>query len=148
MRISPLLVATMVIFPVCSSASVVNVVITKQLEKDSGVKFVLSLKGHPQKEMDTVYISISFRKEGKLRGLQEVTAQVTDAQRLVLRVPLELREGDDGEFVAAFHMTPQLLRQCVLSMSCRGLGTAVTSYDIQLKTYLDAPVDDAAKREE
>jgi hypothetical protein len=119
-----------------ADGSVTTIVVTKDNQQKEGVEFALTTEKHPDPTLDTVFVKLVVAKKGKLERLGEVVLQVKDGDALTLRVPLSLRQEKDS-WVGTFHMSPAQARRCEIRLVCPSpVPTTVTSYDVQLRTYL------------
>jgi hypothetical protein len=119
-----------------ASGSVTTVVVTKNNQSKAEVEFTLTVEKHTDPTLDTVFVKLVVAKKGKLEQLNEVVLQVKDGDALVLRVPLSLKQEKDS-WVGTFHISPAQARRCEIRLVCPSpVPTSVTSYDIQLGTYL------------
>lgn len=133
---SVILVSALLAVASSASGSVTTVVVTKDNQQKAGVEFTLTAAKHPDPTLDTVFVKLIVAKKGKLERLDEVVLQVKDGDALLLRVPLSLRREKDS-WVGTFHMSPAQTRRGEVQLVCPSpVPMAVTSYDVQLGTYL------------
>ena len=122
--------------PLLADGSVTTVVVTRDNQQKTGVEFTLTTEKHSDPTLDTVFVKLVVTKKGKLERLNEVLVQVKEGDALTLRVPLSLRQ-EKGSWVGTFHMSPGQARRCEIRLVCPSpVRTSVTSYDVQLGTYL------------
>ncbi len=122
--------------------SVTTVVVTKDNQQKHELPFTLTLTEHPDRSVPWVHVKLVLPVRGKLERLTEVVVMVMKEPDLELRVPLEVKK-EAGVWTGTLNITPDLAKRSIVRLVCPApvvepgqRPLAVTTYDIQLGTYV------------